>query len=72
MFLARAHGIRDGEAETLVVVKSLLSREEGHMFLFRNEMELFGKCNHDHVAKLLGLCREMEPQFLIVEYLEWV
>ncbi len=28
VFLAKAHGIREGQPETLVVVKSLLSRDE--------------------------------------------
>ena len=72
VFLAKAHGIKDGEHETLVVVKSLLSRDEAHHFEFRREIDMFGKLNHDHLVKLLGVCREMEPQFLITEYAEWV
>jgi PTK7 protein tyrosine kinase 7 len=72
VFLAKAHGIMDGEPETLVVVKSLLTRDEAHHFEFRREMDLFNKLNHEHVVKLLGVCREMEPQFLITEYCEWV
>lgn len=72
VFLAKAHGIRDGEPETLVVVKSLLTRDESHHFEFRREMELFSKLSHENIVKLLGVCREMEPQFLITEYCEWV
>ena len=30
------------------------------------------KLNHEHVTRLLGVCREMEPQFHITEYCEWV
>lgn len=72
VFLAKAHGIRDGEHETLVVVKSLLSRDEAHHFEFKREIDMFGKLNHENIVKLLGVCREMEPQFLITEYCEWV
>ncbi len=72
VFLAKAHGIKDGEAETLVVVKSLLSRDEGHHFEFRREIDMFGRLNHEHVTRLLGVCRDMEPQFIITEYCEWV
>ncbi|ELT99484.1 hypothetical protein CAPTEDRAFT_108481, partial [Capitella teleta] len=71
VFLAKAHGIKDGEPETLVVVKSLLTRDEAHHFEFRREMDLFSKLNHENIVKLLGVCREMEPQFLITEYCEW-
>ena len=72
VFLAKAHGIRDGEEETLVVVKSLLSKEESHHFEFRRELDMFSKVNHEHVVKLLGMCRDLEPQFMITDYCEWV
>ena len=72
VFLAKAHGIKDGEPETLVVVKSLLSRDEQHQFQFRREIDMFCKVHHENVARLLGVCREMEPQFSIAEYCEWV
>ena len=72
MFLAKARGIRPTELETLVVVKSLLSKEENVFFNFRQEMEMYSKLDHANVVKLLGMCREMEPQFLITEYCDWV
>lgn len=72
VFLAKAHGIRDGEAETLVAVKSLLTRDEHHLFEFRREMDMFYKLNHENITKLLGVCRDMEPHFLIIEYCDWV
>lgn len=73
VFLAKAHHIRgESEPETLVVVKSLLTRDEFHHREFRREIDMFAKANHEHVVRLLGLCREMEPQFLITEYCEWV
>ena len=66
------HALRDGESDTLVVVKSLLSRDENHQFEFRRELDMFGKLNTEHVVKLLGVCRDTEPQLLITEYCEWV
>ena len=33
---------------------------------------MFGKMNHPNIVKLLGVCRDMEPQFMITEYCEWV
>jgi hypothetical protein len=72
VFLARAHGIKEGEGDTLVVVKSLLSKEDNHQFEYRLQIDMFGKLDSDNVVKLLGVCREIEPQFMILEYCEWV
>jgi len=72
VFLAKAHGICDGEIETLVVVKSLLTRDEQYVGEFRREVDMLSKLSHTNIVRLLGICREMEPQFLITEYSEWV
>ena len=72
VFLAKAHCIVDGQPDTLVVVKSLLTRDDRWTLEFRREMEMYARLNHEHVAKVLGHCREMEPQFLISEYCDWV
>ena len=72
VFLAKAHLIREGEPETLVIIKSLLSREEYHHQEFCREIEMFSKLNHEHIAKVLGVCCDMEPRFLITEYSDWV
>ncbi|ESO84448.1 hypothetical protein LOTGIDRAFT_71201, partial [Lottia gigantea] len=71
IFLAKARGITMVEQETLVVVKSLLNKEEHAFFEFRQEMEMYSKLDHPNIVKLLGVCREMEPQFLITEYCDW-
>jgi len=72
VFLAKAHGIRDGEQETLVVIKSLVSQTEPHRNEFYREIEMFRRLNHPHIVPLLGLCKEMEPTFVIYEYCERV
>lgn len=73
MFLAKAHGIREEEAETLVVVKSLLLRNDAHQTEFERELELLSSATpHCGVVQLFGVCQEAEPMLLISEYCEWV
>ncbi|XP_067682833.1 inactive tyrosine-protein kinase 7-like [Haliotis asinina] len=71
VFLAKARGIRQTEIETLVVVKSLLMKDEHTFFNFRQEMDMYSKLDHPNIVRLLGVCRDMEPQFLITEYCDW-
>ncbi|KAL0178777.1 hypothetical protein M9458_027671, partial [Cirrhinus mrigala] len=70
VFLAKARAIEEADQETLVLVKSLQSREETHRTEFRRELEMFGKLNHAHVVRLLGICRETEPHYMILEYVD--
>jgi PTK7 protein tyrosine kinase 7 len=73
VFLAKAFGVNGGcDPERLVVVKSLLSRNELHQSEFYREAELFSRIEHEHVVRAVGLCRDAEPMFLITEYCEWV
>ncbi|KAK3700243.1 hypothetical protein RRG08_033521 [Elysia crispata] len=71
VFLAKARAIRPMEGETLVVVKSLLTKSEAAMAEFYAELEMYGKLEHPNVARLLGVCREMEPVFMVTEYCDW-
>ncbi|XP_020652559.3 inactive tyrosine-protein kinase 7 [Pogona vitticeps] len=70
VFLAKAKGIEDNETEVLVLVKSLQTRDEQLQLDFRREFEMFGKLNHSNVVRLLGLCREAEPHYMILEYVD--
>ncbi|XP_055492113.1 inactive tyrosine-protein kinase 7 [Leucoraja erinacea] len=70
VFLAKAKGIDKSEPETVVLVKSLTTRDEQLQLEFRREFEMFSKMNHSHVVRLLGLCREVEPQYMITEYVD--
>uniref|UniRef100_A0A8C8VQM5 Inactive tyrosine-protein kinase 7 n=1 Tax=Pelusios castaneus TaxID=367368 RepID=A0A8C8VQM5_9SAUR len=70
VFLAKAQGLEDSEGEVLVLVKSLQSRDEQRQLDFRREAEMFGKLSHPHVGRLLGLCREAEPHYMILEYVD--
>ncbi|KAG8429625.1 hypothetical protein GDO86_019675 [Hymenochirus boettgeri] len=37
---------------------------------FRRELDMFSKLNHANVVRLLGQCREMEPHYMILEYVD--
>lgn len=72
MLLAKAKNIEEGEEETVVLVKSLQTRDEQLQQDFRREAEMFSKLSHANVVRLLGLCREAEPHYMILEYYDRV
>ncbi|KRX59857.1 Inactive tyrosine-protein kinase 7, partial [Trichinella sp. T9] len=54
-----------------VVVKSLLTKEEWVQTEFMQELELYARCDHPNVAKLLGVCASAEPILVIFDYLDY-
>lgn len=72
VLLSKAKGIEEGDEETVVLVKSLQTRDEQLQLDFRREAEMFAKLSHANVARLLGLCRETEPHYMILEYYDLV
>ncbi|CAK6951801.1 inactive tyrosine-protein kinase 7 [Scomber scombrus] len=68
VLLSKAKGIEEREEETVVLVKSLQTRDEQLQLDFRREAEMFAKLSHPNVVRLLGLCREAEPHYMILEY----
>ncbi|KAM9804056.1 inactive tyrosine-protein kinase 7 [Neosynchiropus ocellatus] len=68
VLLSKAKGMEEREEETVVLVKSLQTREEQLQLDFRREAEMFAKLSHPNVVRLLGLCREAEPNYMILEY----
>lgn len=72
VLLCKAKGIEESEEETVVLVKSLQSRDEQLQLDFRREAEMFAKLSHPNVVRLLGLCREAEPHYSILEYYDLV
>ncbi|XP_033328759.1 tyrosine-protein kinase-like otk [Megalopta genalis] len=62
----------EGDKETLVMVKSLTStKDEMSLQEFKRQLDLLHKLNHENVVKLIGLCREEEPDYMILEYTDW-
>lgn len=72
VLLSKAKGIEEREEETVVLVKSLQTRDEQLQLDFRREAEMFAKLSHSNVVRLLGLCREAEPHYMILEYYDLV
>ncbi|KAK7504332.1 hypothetical protein BaRGS_00004636, partial [Batillaria attramentaria] len=71
VFLAQARGMRPGEPDLMVVVKSLLTKGEREVRNFLSEMDMFARTDHPNVVRMIGVCRETEPHFLITEYCDW-
>lgn len=72
VLLSKAKGIEENQEETVVLVKSLQTRDEQLQLDFRREAEMFAKLSHPNVVRLLGLCREAEPHYMILEYYDLV
>uniref|UniRef100_A0A8C5QLV0 Protein kinase domain-containing protein n=1 Tax=Leptobrachium leishanense TaxID=445787 RepID=A0A8C5QLV0_9ANUR len=70
VFLAKAQGLGSGANEAIVLVKSLQTRDEQLQLDFRRELDMFSKLNHNNVVRLLGQCREAEPHYIILEYVD--
>ncbi|KAM9476533.1 inactive tyrosine-protein kinase 7 isoform 1-T1 [Clarias gariepinus] len=70
VFLAKAQRIEEGEEQTVVLVKSLQSRDELSQAEFRRQVDMFSKLNHTNVVRLLGLCKDTEPHYMVLEYID--
>ncbi|MEE6519067.1 hypothetical protein FKM82_030529 [Ascaphus truei] len=70
VFLAKAQSVEAGVSEAVVLVKSLQTRDEQMQMDFRRELDMFSKLNHANVVRLLGQCRETEPHYMILEYVD--
>lgn len=71
-FLAKASGIQDNEKDSMVVVKSLRSKEDRVQQEFKEEMEALLGLQHTNVVSLLGVCTLEEPAYIIYELVEKV
>ena len=56
----------------VIMVKSFLLKSESTAEQCLKEIDMFGRCEHKHVVRLLGLCVEVEPLFVVLENTEWV
>lgn len=72
VLIGKAFNIVADAAETVVMFKSLLSADESTQTEFFHELELFSRCRHDNIVKLLGISRESMPIFAIYEYTDLV
>lgn len=72
VLLAKAQGIDVPGKDAMVLVKALQTRDEQLQMDFRRELDMFSKLNHANVVRLLGQCREAEPHYMILEYMDQV
>jgi len=72
VLVGKAYNIVANAAETLVMLKSLLSPDESMQTEFCHELELFSRCHHDNIVELLGISRESLPVIAIYEYTDLV
>ncbi|CAH0403657.1 unnamed protein product [Chilo suppressalis] len=54
-----------------VLVKALTSKDEVLLAEFRRQLELFTRVRHENIARLIGLCNEMEPHCMLLEHTDW-
>ncbi|CAG9824276.1 unnamed protein product [Phaedon cochleariae] len=60
------------DKDITVLVKALSqTKEENCLAEFKREIDMFSKLSHDNVIKLFGLCREIEPHYMILEHTDW-
>uniref|UniRef100_A0A914XJG8 Protein kinase domain-containing protein n=1 Tax=Plectus sambesii TaxID=2011161 RepID=A0A914XJG8_9BILA len=71
VYLTKAYGVKHGEDCSLVLVKTLTSKDDHVHQQFREELDLFAKSNHENVAGLLGICREQDPIIVLFDYVTW-
>ncbi|XP_033223240.1 tyrosine-protein kinase-like otk isoform X2 [Belonocnema kinseyi] len=62
----------DSEKEVVVMVKSLTNtKDENALQEFKRQLDLLHRLNHENIVKLIGLCREEEPDYMIIEHTDW-
>jgi serine/threonine protein kinase len=72
VFYAKAEGVFEGEKETEVAVKTLKEEEHCSEALedFVREAKLMFSFDHQNIVKILGVCTEEMPFYLIFEYMD--
>ncbi|XP_049864534.1 inactive tyrosine-protein kinase 7-like [Schistocerca gregaria] len=81
VFLAKMRGLHlEGDdkvkekedKDSVVMIKALQStRDENLLQEFRRQLDMFHRLQHENVAKLVGLCRDAEPHYMVLEYTDW-
>lgn len=61
------------DKDITVLIKSLTqTKDEDCLAEFKRELDLFHKLNHENISRLIGLCRDVEPHYMILEHTDWV
>ncbi|KAK9887060.1 hypothetical protein WA026_019995 [Henosepilachna vigintioctopunctata] len=60
------------DKEILVLIKAFThTKDENCLTEFKREIDMFLKLSHDNITQLLGLCRESDPHYMLLEYTDW-
>ena len=71
VFLALASGIIENDIEMKVAVKSLKNGATKEMNeVFFEEMEIMMRYQHENIVRLLGVCTDKDPLYLVTEFME--
>ncbi|KAJ8707969.1 hypothetical protein PYW08_010335 [Mythimna loreyi] len=54
-----------------VLVKALTTKDEVQLAEFRRQLELFTRVRHENIVRLIGLCNEAEPHYMLLEHTDW-
>ncbi|KAF9413529.1 hypothetical protein HW555_008278 [Spodoptera exigua] len=54
-----------------VLVKALTAKDEVHLAEFRRQLDLFSRVRHENIVRLLGLCNEADPHYMLLEHTDW-
>ncbi|XP_050675418.1 tyrosine-protein kinase-like otk [Leptidea sinapis] len=64
----------EGETEPQILpilVKALTTKDECQLSEFRRQLDLFSRVRHDNMSRLIGLCNESEPHYMLLEHTDW-
>ena len=50
-----------------VLLRCLSTKDEDLLSEFKRQIDMFQRIQHTNLAAVLGLCREVEPQYLLIE-----
>ncbi|CAK1595129.1 unnamed protein product [Parnassius mnemosyne] len=54
-----------------VLVKVLTTKDEVQLAEFRRQLDLFTRVRHENVVRLIGLCNEADPHYMLLEHTDW-
>ncbi|GBP29174.1 Inactive tyrosine-protein kinase 7 [Eumeta japonica] len=55
-----------------VLIKVLSTKEEETLLAeFRRQLEMFSRVKHENVSRLIGLCNDSEPHYMLLEHTDW-
>ncbi|KAM3968910.1 LOW QUALITY PROTEIN: tyrosine-protein kinase-like otk [Aphomia sociella] len=54
-----------------VLVKALTTKDETQLSEFKRQLEIFSRVRHENIVRLIGLCNEAEPHYMLLEHTDW-